>query len=43
MIAPQVQGIGLTEFGRVAEIRAHGAEAAREVIPQFPDVLLARP
>jgi predicted acylesterase/phospholipase RssA len=37
VIAPEVQGIGLTEFGRIAEIRAQGAAAARAVLEQLPE------
>jgi NTE family protein len=37
VIAPEVQGIGLTEFRRVAEIRAQGAAAARAVLEQLPE------
>jgi predicted acylesterase/phospholipase RssA len=43
VIAPEVQGIGLTEFARVAEIRAQGAEAARDVLGHFPPELLGQP
>ncbi len=32
VIAPSVQGIGLTEFGRLDELRAQGAAATREVL-----------
>jgi len=42
VIAPEVQGVGLTEFARIAEIRAQGAEAARDVLPRFPEELLGR-
>ena len=41
VIAPQVQGMGLTDFARVSEIRAQGAEAARQVLPKFPPELFA--
>jgi len=37
VIAPEVQGIGLTEFGRIAEIRAQGAAAARAVLERLPE------
>lgn len=43
VIAPAVQGIGLTEFDRVAEIRAQGAEAARGVLDDIPQGLLDAP
>jgi predicted acylesterase/phospholipase RssA/CRP-like cAMP-binding protein len=36
VIAPAVQGIGLVEFGRIAEIRAQGAAAAREALERLP-------
>ena len=36
VIAPAVQGIGLVEFGRIAEIRAQGAGAARDVLERLP-------
>jgi NTE family protein len=36
VIAPAVQGIGLVEFGRIAEIRAQGAAAAREALARLP-------
>jgi predicted acylesterase/phospholipase RssA len=32
VITPSVQGIGLTEFGRLDELRAQGAQATREVL-----------
>ena len=37
VIAPEVQGIGLTEFSRIAEIRAQGAAAARAVLEGLPE------
>jgi NTE family protein len=40
VIAPAVQGIGLTEFARVEEIRAQGAAAARETLERMPAELL---
>ncbi len=39
VIAPAVQGIGLTEFRRIDEIRVQGAKAAREVLDRAPDGL----
>ena len=36
VIAPAVQGIGLVEFDRIAEIRAQGAAAARDVLERLP-------
>lgn len=36
VIAPEVQGIGLVEFGRIEEIRRQGAAAAREVLDRLP-------
>jgi NTE family protein len=40
VIAPEVQGIGLTEFRRIAEIRAQGSAAARAVLEGLPEGLL---
>jgi predicted acylesterase/phospholipase RssA/CRP-like cAMP-binding protein len=37
VIAPAVQGIGLTEFDRIAEIRAQGSAAAREALARLPE------
>jgi NTE family protein len=37
VIAPEVQGIGLTEFRRITEIRAQGAAAARAVLERLPE------
>jgi NTE family protein len=39
VIAPEVQGIGLTEFRRIAEIRAQGAAATRAVLERLPEGL----
>jgi predicted acylesterase/phospholipase RssA/CRP-like cAMP-binding protein len=36
VIAPAVQGVGLTEFRRIGEIRAQGAAAARAALEQLP-------
>jgi predicted acylesterase/phospholipase RssA len=41
VIAPAVQGIGLTEFERIKEIRAQGAEAARDTLERVPGEILA--
>lgn len=40
VIAPAVQGVGLTEFGRIKEIREQGAAAAREVLDRLPREIL---
>ena len=40
VIAPSVQGIGLTEFGRLDELRAQGAAATREVLAATPPGVL---
>jgi predicted acylesterase/phospholipase RssA len=37
VIAPAVQGIGLTEFDRIGEIRAQGSAAAREALARLPE------
>ena len=37
VIAPAVQGIGLTEFDRIGEIRAQGSAAARNVLARLPE------
>lgn len=36
VIAPQVQGMGLTEFDRISEIRAQGAAAALDALERDP-------
>jgi NTE family protein len=41
VIAPAVQGIGLTEFERIDEIREQGAAAARAVLERLPGEVLA--
>jgi NTE family protein len=41
VIAPAVQGIGLTEFDRISEIRAQGAAAAREALDRLPEAVFA--
>lgn len=40
VITPSVQGIGLTEFARLDELRAQGAAAAREVLASTPPGVL---
>jgi predicted acylesterase/phospholipase RssA len=37
VIAPAVQGIGLTEFDRIGEIRSQGSAAAREALNRLPE------
>ena len=37
VIAPEVQGIGLTEFDRIGEIRSQGSAAARNALARLPD------
>jgi predicted acylesterase/phospholipase RssA len=39
VIAPAVQGIGLTEFDRIGEIRAQGSAAARETLDRLPETV----
>jgi predicted acylesterase/phospholipase RssA len=41
VIAPEVQGIGLTEFDRIDAIRAQGAAAARVALERLPGGTLA--
>jgi predicted acylesterase/phospholipase RssA len=42
VIAPSVQGIGLTEWARLDELRAQGAAAAREVLGAAREDVLAQ-
>ena len=42
VIAPSVQGIGLTEWARLDELRAQGAAAAREVLGSAREDVLAQ-
>ena len=37
VIAPAVQGVGLTEFDRIGEIRGQGSAAARDALGRLPD------
>jgi NTE family protein len=40
VIAPAVQGVGLVDFGRIDEVRAQGAVAARAVLDGLPSGIL---
>ena len=37
VIAPAVQGVGLTEFDRIGEIRGQGSAAARDALGRLPE------